>query len=129
MLEDSVIGTCSRYGVGSHRTENPGVWVGLGTVEDRKIASVGVHLRRGVASHGVGINVRVALEWFDRIVMCGLEGRRATNIEAEWGGGEGESGHIPMEDVAGVFAGEVAARLEGVDGKVEIIDEQSILAQ
>jgi type IV secretory pathway VirB10-like protein len=50
----------------------------------RKIASVGVHLRRHVASHGVALNVTAApLPWFARIVACGLEGVAATSIESE----------------------------------------------
>ncbi|MCJ1460510.1 hypothetical protein MMC28_010892 [Mycoblastus sanguinarius] len=83
LLEDSVIGTCAWYGLKTHTTENPGVWIGS-RPNDRKIASVGVHLRRHIASHGIGLNVSVDLGWFDKIVACGLVGKKATNIEKEW---------------------------------------------
>lgn len=61
------------------RTENPGVW----TTSDDKIAALGVHLRRNVTSHGVGLNVSTDLEWFERIVACGLEGKRTTSLLQE----------------------------------------------
>lgn len=77
MLEETALRTCAAWGIVGRRTENPGVWVDA----RRKIAAVGVHLRRGVASHGVGLNVSTELAWFERIVACGLEGKSATNFE------------------------------------------------
>ena len=82
LLEDSVIATCAQYRLDTHTNENPGVWIGSYS-DDRKLASVGVHLRRHIASHGIGLNISVDLAWFDRIVACGLVGRRATSIERE----------------------------------------------
>lgn len=104
-LEDSVIDTVGRYGVRGFVTENPGVWVS----EERKIASVGVHMRRGVSSHGVGLNVSTELGWFERIVACGLVGKRATSLRAE-------GVHVGVQDVAGVLAEVMAHGLEGVVG-------------
>ena len=99
------------------RTENPGVWV---TQED-KIASVGVHLRRNVTSHGIGLNVATDTKWFDRIVACGLPGKRTTTLRRE-------SGNMAIEvrEVAGVLAANMAEGLKGVDG-VEEIREEDIL--
>lgn len=82
LLEDSVIATCKHLELATHTTNNPGVWVGTAP-DDRKICSVGVHLRRNIASHGIGLNVSVDLSWFDRIVACGLVGKQATSIETE----------------------------------------------
>lgn len=82
LLEASVMATCQRLKLSTHTTENPGVWIGT-PPDDRKICSVGVHLRRNIASHGVGLNVAVDLSWFDRIVACGLVGKQATSIERE----------------------------------------------
>ena len=76
LLESTVIKTCAHYGISTVRTENPGVWVD----DMRKICAVGVHLRRNVSSHGVGLNVNTDLWWFNRIVACGLEGREATSL-------------------------------------------------
>lgn len=67
----------SRCGEGIDYT---GVWV-----EDRKIASIGVHVSRGVATHGFAVNVDVDLAPFDWVVACGLPDVRMTSIAAELG--------------------------------------------
>jgi lipoyl(octanoyl) transferase len=60
-----------------------GVWVG-----ERKIASIGVHISKGVATHGFAVNVDNDLQPFEWIVPCGLGGVRMTSICAERGAGE-----------------------------------------
>ena len=55
-----------------------GVWTG-----DRKIASIGVHVARGVTTHGFAINVDNDLRPFDWVVPCGLEGVRMTSLAQE----------------------------------------------
>jgi lipoate-protein ligase B len=57
-----------------------GVWVG-----DRKIASIGVHVQRGVSTHGFAVNVENDLQPFQWIVPCGLEGVRMTSLIKETG--------------------------------------------
>ena len=57
-----------------------GVWVG-----ERKIASIGVHLARGVTTHGFAVNVENDLQPFEWIVPCGLEGVRMTSLIKETG--------------------------------------------
>jgi lipoyl(octanoyl) transferase len=52
-----------------------GVWV-----EDRKIASIGVHVARGVATHGFAVNVENDLQPFSFIVPCGLDGVQMTSM-------------------------------------------------
>ena len=145
LLEDSVIGTCARYRLEAHTTENAGVWIGS-SPDERKLASVGVHLRRQVASHGVGLNVTVDLWWFDRIVACGLPEKKATSIMKEYQSVEPENRpHIQVLDparvpgkgrpaiqfydvpramwpVAECLANEVSSRLSGVDDEVENVD-------
>ena len=60
-----------------------GVWV-----QDRKIASIGVHVSRGVTTHGFAINVDNDLQPFEWVVPCGLAGVRMTSVCAETGHGE-----------------------------------------
>ncbi len=55
-----------------------GVWV-----ENRKIASIGVHLARGVTTHGWAVNVENDLRPFEWVVACGLAGVQMTSLIAE----------------------------------------------
>lgn len=57
-----------------------GVWVNEG-----KIASIGVHVSRGVTTHGFAVNVVNDLQPFEWVVPCGLEGVRMTSVGAETG--------------------------------------------
>jgi lipoyl(octanoyl) transferase len=57
-----------------------GVWV-----EDRKIASIGVHVSRGVSTHGFAVNVTNDLTPFEWIVPCGLTDVRMTSVAHELG--------------------------------------------
>jgi lipoyl(octanoyl) transferase len=115
MLEKSLIATCAHYGIRAMTTENTGVW----TSEDDKIAAIGVHMRRNITSHGIGLNVNTDLWWFNRIVACGLEGKRATSFRKQ--GVDGES----VEDVGTTFVEEVAKRLSGVE-RVQRLGEEEV---
>src|SRR5215212_4670768 len=57
-----------------------GVWV-----EDRKIASIGVHLSKGVTAHGFAVNVDNDVAPFHQVTACGLPGVRMTSIALETG--------------------------------------------
>lgn len=109
LLEETVIRTCAAYGINGFRTENPGVW----TDAEHKIAAVGVHLRRNVSSHGIGLNVSTDLAWFDRIVACGLAGKHATSFERL-----GVSGKT-VEEVAERYV-QACAETLSADGVVRI---------
>ena len=62
-----------------------GVWV-----DDRKIASIGVHVARGVTTHGFAINIENDLQPFSWVVPCGLEGVRMTSLIKETGRLQGQ---------------------------------------
>ncbi len=82
-LEDTLIETLAVYGVRGERREGlTGVWVGA-----RKIASIGVGVRRWVSMHGFAINVAAgdALAPFRAITPCGLAGVEMTAVSAESG--------------------------------------------
>ncbi len=79
LLESTTISTLAEWGIKGVRTENPGVWEESG---ERKIAALGVHLRRSISSYGVGLNVMTDLRWFERIVACGLVGKGVTSMMA-----------------------------------------------
>lgn len=115
MLEKALIRTCAQYEINAFTTENTGVW----TSAVRKIAAVGVHMRRNITSHGIGLNISTNMDWFDRIVPCGLEGVDTWSFEKE--GVLGKS----VEEVGDVFSEEVA-RLVGC-GEVKRAEEREVL--
>jgi lipoyl(octanoyl) transferase len=79
-LEEIIIRTCSEFGVESNRREGlTGVWVG-----SKKIASIGVGIRRWVTMHGLALNVeQCSLEPFLHITPCGIAGVEMTCLETE----------------------------------------------
>ncbi|KAE9372487.1 lipoyltransferase [Stipitochalara longipes BDJ] len=79
LLESATIATLERWSMKGVRTENPGVWEEGG---EKKIAALGVHLRRSISSYGVGLNIQTDLRWFERIVACGLVGKGVTSMWA-----------------------------------------------
>ena len=60
--------------------EETGVWV-----QDKKIASIGIHVTRGVTMHGLAINVNTDLTYFNNIISCGIEGVKMTSLDKELG--------------------------------------------
>ena len=99
-LEAWLVRVCRSYGVPAHaQSPHTGVWV-----EDRKIASIGIAVRRWVSTHGVALNVDVDLGWFDLIVPCGMPGVRMTSLKQELGEAP------PMAEVAGRAAERTSAR-------------------
>lgn len=82
-LEETLIAALAAHAVAGQRREGlTGVWIG-----ERKIASIGVGVRRWISLHGFAINVvgGVALAPFDAITPCGLPGVRMTAVETESG--------------------------------------------
>jgi len=79
-LEQSLIDLCSDYSVSATRRKGmTGVWV-----ENRKLASIGVGVRRWITLHGFGINItRESLPPFLSITPCGLAGVNMTCLESE----------------------------------------------
>jgi lipoyl(octanoyl) transferase len=77
-LEDAVIGYAAQLGIEARsRREAPGVYVA-----QRKLASVGLRIRRGASYHGIALNVSLDLEPFGRINPCGYAGLEMTQLAA-----------------------------------------------
>eukprot|EP00760_Papus_ankaliazontas_P015219 PhM_4_TR16413/c0_g1_i2/m.48542/K03801/lipB; lipoyl(octanoyl) transferase len=84
-IEKSVVTFLKRYDVAGV-AENTGVWVGSTDEADscssRKIASIGLQVSRWVTMHGMCLNIgKECPAYFDNIVMCELEGRKACSLE------------------------------------------------
>lgn len=83
LLEETLIRTLGCLGVAAHRREGyTGIWL-----EQRKIAAIGVAVRRWVTFHGFALNVSNDLAPFDAIVPCGItpEQGRVTTLSRELG--------------------------------------------
>lgn len=106
-LEEVLIRTCADYRISTERVAGlTGVWT---TSESRfnesasaaerrtqvpsKIAAIGIHISRGVTSHGFALNVNTDLSFFDLIVPCGLVGKPVTSIQQQLGK------DIPLDEV------------------------------
>jgi lipoyl(octanoyl) transferase len=84
-LEDVLIGICSDFELETARIKGrSGVWV-LDSVEDRKIAAIGIRVAQGVTMHGFALNCENDLTWFDRIVPCGIRDAGVTTLSKELG--------------------------------------------
>ncbi|HYH53636.1 MAG TPA: lipoyl(octanoyl) transferase LipB [Solirubrobacterales bacterium] len=80
-LERVSIETLSEHGVRAEPIEGlTGIWVGK-----RKIGSIGLHVSRGVTTHGLAINVNNDLQPFEWVVPCGIEGVAMTSLTRELG--------------------------------------------
>jgi lipoyl(octanoyl) transferase len=91
-LEEVLIRTCADCGVAATRIAGlTGVWT-----EDpqAKLAAIGVHISRGVTSHGFALNVNTDLSYFDLIIPCGITARPVTSLEKELGA------PLALDDVA-----------------------------
>jgi lipoate-protein ligase B len=80
-LEDIGIELLKELGVNCQTKKGfPGLWV-----QDRKIASIGVQIKKWITFHGMAININNDLSIFDFIVPCGLDNVKMTNAQIEVG--------------------------------------------
>lgn len=80
-LERTMIESLGEHGVSARTIEGlTGVWVG-----QRKIGSIGLHVSRGVTTHGLAVNVNNELQPFKWVVPCGIEGVAMTSLSRELG--------------------------------------------
>ena len=100
-LEEVLIRTCAEFGIRAKRiagltgvwTEAQAVWgrapspvqVERSSTAEGKIAALGIHISRGVTSHGIALNVNTDLSFFDLIVPCGITSRPVTSMQRELG--------------------------------------------
>jgi lipoyl(octanoyl) transferase len=78
-MENSLIELLSHYAVAAQaRPDAPGVYVA-----DKKIASLGLRIRRGCSFHGLALNVDMDLQPFQRINPCGYAGLQMTQLRDE----------------------------------------------
>jgi lipoyl(octanoyl) transferase len=80
-LETSIIRTLNDFGLqGMRRPPYTGIWI-----DNRKIAAIGIAVRRGITFHGLALNVNTDLSYFKRIIPCGLAWADVTSMARELG--------------------------------------------
>ena len=109
-MEEVLIRTCADFGIATKRVPGlTGVWasptklggstrhVGTATPggpvepeapsnnESAKIAAIGVHISRGVTTHGFALNVNTDLDYFNLIIPCGINSKPVTSVAKELG--------------------------------------------
>src|ERR1700733_1809374 len=93
-MEEALIRLCAQYGVHTGRIAGrTGVWTTIAGSEsdaagtrigqEKKIAAIGVHVSRGITSHGFAFNLTTDLRDFQWIVPCGIADREVTSLERE----------------------------------------------
>lgn len=100
-VEEALIRACGDLGVEAERIPKlTGVWTT--STPPAKIAAIGVHISRGVTSHGFALNVNNDLSLFQLIVPCGIADKPVTSLQHELGAlGEAKTAEeLSMETVA-----------------------------
>lgn len=82
LIEEVILQTCAHFGIDAHRRDGlTGVWIG-----ERKLASIGVGVRKWVTMHGFAFNItRACLTPFLAITPCGIDGVTMTSLDVEAG--------------------------------------------
>ena len=131
MIEETLIRVCGVYGVRAGRIAGlTGVWCGSsagndvtephpGKEKDRKIGAIGIHVSRGITSHGFAFNVTTDLRDFQLINPCGITDKPVTSLEREVPEGVRvpgleETAHQAARQFGHVFAQQVLA-VESLD--------------
>jgi len=114
ILEAAVLDTAAVFGVEATRFDGrPGIWID----DQRKLAAIGVRVKRGVTTHGLALNVNTDLKWFDEMIPCGISGTEVTSLARELGSS------VPMEAVEDELVRQLSAHFglrtaDGADGVI-----------
>jgi lipoyl(octanoyl) transferase len=120
LMEEALIGVCATYGMRAGRIAGiTGVWIGA---EDerraRKIGAIGIHVSRGITSHGFAFNVTTELSDFQLINPCGITDKAVTSLERE----VAEPAALPGLEVVA----QEAARQFGIVFRQELVELRDI---
>ena len=88
-LEQLIMNTLYEFNISTHRWDKAiGVWtykqinsIKIVKKERYKIASIGIRVRKKISFHGISVNINPNLDFFDKIVPCGLENSKATSAK------------------------------------------------
>jgi lipoyl(octanoyl) transferase len=109
-IEECLVRTLARFQLeGERDPKHPGLWI-----QNRKIAALGLHIERGITTHGFSLNVTCDLSPFQHIYPCGIKDRGVTSMEKEvgWSPSLREVKQAVLEEFARVFESNVS--VEGI---------------
>ena len=122
-LETSAIRALNDFGLdGIRRHPYTGIWI-----DNRKIAAIGIAVRRGITFHGLALNVNTDLSYFSRIIPCGLSWADVTSMARELGGEQSQSevGERFLHHFAECFGYSKIEKAEDGEWKIEDRDPLS----
>jgi lipoyl(octanoyl) transferase len=124
LMEEALIGVCGTYGVRAGRIAGlTGVWIGTEEKQARKIGAIGIHVSRGITSHGFAFNVTTELRDFQLINPCGITDKPVTSLQRETPAvGLTAPSTLPALDVVA----QEAARQFGIVFRQEMVEVSSI---
>ena len=83
-LEEIIVGTLDHFGLVAFGNPNEtGVWLDIGSKNERKICAMGIKVSRWVTMHGLALNVNTDLSYFEGIIPCGINNKGVTSINNE----------------------------------------------
>ena len=83
-LEETIINTLNVLGINASGNSNEtGVWIDVGKLNERKICAMGIKVSRWVTMHGLALNVNTNLSFFEGIIPCGIRNKGVTSISNE----------------------------------------------
>ena len=83
-LEEIIINTLNVLGItASGNSNETGVWIDVGKLNERKICAMGIKVSRWVTMHGLALNVNTNLSFFEGIIPCGISNKGVTSISNE----------------------------------------------
>ena len=83
-LEKIIVGTLDHFGIVAFGNPNQtGVWLDIGSKNERKICAMGIKVSRWVTMHGLALNVNTDLSYFEGIIPCGINNKGVTSINNE----------------------------------------------
>lgn len=134
MMEEALIRLCGVYGVRAGRIAGlTGVWCSAGgglsdqsvAGKERKIGAIGIHVSRGITSHGFAFNVTTDLRDFQLINPCGITDKPVTSLEREIPDGVSLPGLEEIANQAARQFGQVFAQQILAVGSVDVLRAQA----
>src|SRR3954465_923226 len=121
-MEAALVAALAEEGVETRARPGAGRdFTGVGAGE-RKIASIGIHVPRGVTTHGFAVNVQNDLQPFEWVVPCGLAGVRMTSLLRD-------TRRVACDDVMRCFAKRTAFRFAEAHGlRQRLVSRERLLA-